>query len=30
LDRLLFNFRPQVEARLGVSLEGPGRTMRCT
>lgn len=30
LDRLLFNFRPQVEARLGVSLEGPGRTIRCT
>jgi hypothetical protein len=30
LDRLLFNFRPEVEARLGVSLEGPGRTMRCT
>jgi len=22
LDRLLFNFRPDVESRLGVSLEG--------
>ena len=26
LDRLLFNFRPEVESRLGVSLEVPGRT----
>ncbi len=30
LDRLLFNFRPEVESRLGVNLEGPGRTNRCT
>lgn len=29
LDRLLFNFRPQVEARLGIRLERPGRPRRC-
>ncbi len=30
LDRLLFNFRTEVETRLGVSLEGPDRTTCCT
>jgi hypothetical protein len=30
LDRLLFNFRPEVESRLGVRLAGTGRTIRRT
>jgi hypothetical protein len=30
LDHLLFNFRPEVEARLSVSLEGPDQDLHLT